>query len=51
MNGGFPEIVEELDLPPIKIHCSVLAEDSIRHAIADYKKKNGVSEDAQAHSH
>ena len=45
------EIVEELDLPPIKIHCSVLAEDSIRHAIADYKKKNGVAEDAQAHSH
>ena len=45
------EIVEELDLPPIKIHCSVLAEDSIRHAIADYKKKNGVVEDAQAHSH
>ena len=45
------EIVEELDLPPIKIHCSVLAEDSIRHAIADYKKKNGVAEDTQAHSH
>jgi len=45
------EIVEELDLPPIKIHCSVLAEDSIRHAIADYKKKNGVTEDTQAHSH
>ena len=34
------EIVEELSLPPVKIHCSVLAEDSIRHAIADYKKKN-----------
>lgn len=36
------EIVEELSLPPVKIHCSVLAEDSIRSAIADYKKKNGV---------
>ncbi len=34
------EIVEELALPPVKIHCSVLAEDSIRSAIADYKKKN-----------
>jgi len=45
------EIVEELDLPPIKIHCSVLAEDSIRNAIADYKKKNGVVEDAKTHSH
>lgn len=33
------KIVEELSLPPIKIHCSVLAEDSIRNAIADYKKK------------
>ena len=34
------EIVEELALPPVKIHCSVLAEDSIRSAVADYKKKN-----------
>ena len=34
------EIVEELSLPPVKIHCSVLAEDSIRSAIADYKTKN-----------
>lgn len=33
-------IVEELALPPVKIHCSVLAEDSIRSAIADYKSKN-----------
>ncbi len=33
------EIVQELSLPPIKIHCSVLAEDAIRAAIADYKKK------------
>jgi nitrogen fixation NifU-like protein len=36
------QIVEELSLPPVKIHCSVLAEDSIRSAIADYKKKNGL---------
>ena len=33
------EIVEELDLPPVKIHCSVLAEDAIKSAIADYKSK------------
>jgi len=34
------EIVEELSLPPVKIHCSVLAEDAIRAAIADYKEKH-----------
>ena len=34
------EIVEELALPPVKIHCSVLAEDAIKTAISDYKKKN-----------
>jgi len=34
------ELVEELSLPPIKIHCSVLAEDAIKSAVADYKKKN-----------
>src|SRR4051812_2017975 len=33
------QIVEELTLPPVKIHCSVLAEDAIKSAIADYKKK------------
>ncbi|MCZ6599086.1 MAG: Fe-S cluster assembly scaffold IscU [Planctomycetota bacterium] len=33
------EIVEELSLPPVKIHCSVLAEDAIKSAIADFKKK------------
>ncbi|MGD0675181.1 MAG: Fe-S cluster assembly scaffold IscU [Polyangiaceae bacterium] len=33
------EIVEELSLPPVKIHCSVLAEDAIKSAIADYRKK------------
>ena len=35
------EIVAELSLPPVKIHCSVLAEDAIKAAIADYKKKQG----------
>ena len=34
------EIVEELSLPPVKIHCSVLAEDAIKAAIFDYKKRN-----------
>jgi len=34
-------IVEELALPPVKIHCSVLAEDAIKGAIEDYKSKNG----------
>ena len=33
------EIIEELSLPPVKIHCSVLAEDAIKAAIADYKSK------------
>lgn len=36
------DIVEELALPPVKIHCSVLAEDAIKGAIADYKSKNKV---------
>jgi nitrogen fixation protein NifU and related proteins len=38
------QIVEELSLPPIKIHCSVLAEDAIKAAIGDYLKKKEVSE-------
>jgi len=37
------KIVEELNLPPVKIHCSVLAEDAIKAAIADYKKKKSAS--------
>ena len=37
------QIVEELSLPPVKIHCSVLAEDAIKAAINDYKKKQGTS--------
>ena len=36
------EIVKELALPPVKIHCSVLAEDAIKAAISDYRKKQGV---------
>lgn len=38
------EIVEELNLPPVKIHCSVLAEDAIKAAVNDYRKKNGLEE-------
>ncbi|MDK4536869.1 Fe-S cluster assembly scaffold IscU [Kingella kingae] len=36
------EIAEELELPPVKIHCSILAEDAVKAAVADYKKKQGV---------
>ena len=36
------DIVEELSLPPVKIHCSVLAEDAIKGAVNDYRKKNGI---------
>jgi len=36
------ELVEELNLPPVKIHCSVLAEDAIKSAINDYRVKNGM---------
>lgn len=36
------DIAEELSLPPVKIHCSVLAEDAIKTAIADYQQKNKV---------
>ena len=38
------DLVEELNLPPVKIHCSVLAEDAIKSAITDYRKKNGLEE-------
>jgi nitrogen fixation NifU-like protein len=38
------DIVKELSLPPVKIHCSVLAEDAIRAAIGDWKKKNNLAE-------
>ena len=40
-------IVQELSLPPVKIHCSVLAEDGIKAAISDWKKKRGQSSDAK----
>ena len=40
------EIVQELSLPPVKIHCSVLAEDAIKSAIADYKQKSGDGDDS-----
>ncbi len=39
------DIAEELELPPVKIHCSVLAEDAIKAAIEDYRKKQGDSDD------
>ena len=35
------EIAEELALPPVKIHCSILAEDAIKAAVSDYKTKHG----------
>jgi len=41
------DIVNELSLPPVKIHCSVLAEDAIKAAIADYKRKQGHEEEAE----
>ena len=40
------DIVKELSLPPVKIHCSVLAEDAIRAAIGDWRKKNAAAEAA-----
>ena len=45
------EIVEELALPPVKIHCSVLAEDAIKMAINDYRQKQGLEpiEDTKKH--
>lgn len=45
------EIVEELALPPVKIHCSVLAEDAIKAAIKDYRQKNGLPVEEEAHTH
>ena len=38
------ELVEELSLPPVKIHCSVLAEDAIKEAIKDYRNKQGLEQ-------
>jgi nitrogen fixation NifU-like protein len=42
------QIAEELALPPVKIHCSILAEDAIKAAIEDYRKKHGVEQSAEA---
>jgi nitrogen fixation protein NifU and related proteins len=42
------QIAEELSLPPVKIHCSILAEDAIKAAVEDYKKKHGIDEKAAA---
>ncbi len=42
------KIAEELNLPPVKIHCSVLAEDAIKAAIADYKKKREARTEAES---
>jgi nitrogen fixation protein NifU and related proteins len=44
------DIATELSLPPVKIHCSVLAEDAIKAAIADYKKKQGKETGADTHA-
>ena len=38
------QIAEELALPPVKIHCSILAEDAIKAAVADYRKKHGLDD-------
>ena len=42
------DIARELSLPPVKIHCSVLAEDAIKAAIADYQKKKGIAPAAES---
>ena len=39
------QIAQELSLPPVKIHCSILAEDAIKAAVADYKKKHNIADD------
>jgi nitrogen fixation NifU-like protein len=44
------DIVEELALPPVKIHCSVLAEDAIKAAIEDYRQKNGITAETKEHA-
>jgi nitrogen fixation NifU-like protein len=42
------QIAEELSLPPVKIHCSILAEDAIKAAIADFRKKQGEGQQAES---
>jgi nitrogen fixation NifU-like protein len=41
------QIAAELALPPVKIHCSILAEDAIKAAIVDYRKKHGLEQPAE----
>ena len=41
------QIAEELALPPVKIHCSILAEDAIKAAVVDYRKKHGLEQPAK----
>jgi nitrogen fixation protein NifU and related proteins len=45
------QLVEELSLPPVKIHCSVLAEDAVKAALADYRAKNGMPVEDHDHAH
>jgi nitrogen fixation NifU-like protein len=44
-------IAEELALPPVKIHCSILAEDAIKAAVNDYKAKTGLGEPSKSQAH
>ena len=48
LKGKNTDIVNELKLPPVKIHCSVLAEDAIKAALADYRDKHAPAEPAAA---
>ena len=45
MNIKNTDIAEHLKLPPVKLHCSMLAEDAIKAAVSDYKKKKGLPEE------
>lgn len=45
------QIAEELALPPVKIHCSILAEDAIKAAVADYKRKHGLDGEEHTQEH
>jgi nitrogen fixation NifU-like protein len=45
------QIAEELALPPVKIHCSILAEDAIKAAVADYKQRHGETAEAGEKQH
>ena len=45
-------VIEALDgLPPVKVHCSVLAEEAVKTAINDYYKRNGIDKEVQIHGH